>query len=80
MGYIVDLTVILDGIFKATSGSVTRNAALEVMDVHVKSGRRDSIHQDIRRFIAETFAIRFATPEKDLVLEKIVSLIRRYCE
>jgi hypothetical protein len=79
MGYIVNLTVILDDIFRTTNGSVTGNAALEVIDKHVKSGRRDSIHRDIRSFVAETFSIRFATPEKDLVLENIVSLIRRYC-
>jgi len=79
MGYIVDLTVILDEISKITNGSVTGNAALGVMDTHVRSGRRDSIHQDIRSFIAETFSIRFAIPEKDLVLENIISLIRRYC-
>jgi hypothetical protein len=79
IGYIVNLTVILDDIFRTTSGSVTGNAALEVMDNHVRSGRKDSIHRDIRSFVAETFSIRFATPEKDLVLENIVSLIRRYC-
>jgi len=79
MCYIVNLTVILDDIFRTTSGSVTGNAALEVMDKHVRSGRRDSIHRDIRSFVAETFSIGSATPEKDLVLENIVSLIRRYC-
>ena len=79
MGYIVNLTVILDDIFRTTSGSVTGNAVLEVIDAHVRSGLRDSIHRDIRSFIAETFSIRLATPEKDLVLENIVNLIRRYC-
>ena len=79
MGYIVNLTVILDAIFRTTSGSVTGNAALGVVDNHVSSGRRDSIHRDIRSFVAGTFPIRFATPEKDLALENIVNLIRRYC-
>ena len=79
MGYIVNLVVILDDIFKTTSGSVTGNAALKVMDTHVRSGRRDSIHRDILSFIAETFSIRFRIPEKDPVLENIISLIRRYC-
>jgi hypothetical protein len=78
MGYIVNLTVILDDIFKSTNGSVTGNTVREVMDTHIKSGRRDSIHRDIRNFVAETFSIKFAT-EKDLVLENIISLIRRYC-
>jgi hypothetical protein len=79
MGYIVNLTVILDDIFRTAGGSVTGNAAQEVMDTHVRSWRRDSIHRDIRRIVAETFSIRFATPEKDLFSENIVSLIRQYC-
>ena len=77
MGYIVNLTVILDGIFK--TGSVTDSVALKVTNSHIRSGRRDSIHRDIRSFVTETFAIRFAVPQKDLVLEKIVDLIRQYC-
>jgi hypothetical protein len=78
MGYIVNLTVILDGIFRTTGGSVTENAALKVMVTHVRSGRRDSIHEDIRRFVTETFSISFAS-EKDLVLEKMIYLIGQYC-
>ncbi|KAN0107065.1 hypothetical protein V8E52_010510 [Russula decolorans] len=79
MGYIVNLTVILDDIFRTTGGNVTENAALKVMGTHVRSGRRDSIHRDIRSFVTETFSIRFAVPQKDLVLEKIIDLIRQYC-
>jgi hypothetical protein len=79
MGYIVNLTVILDDIFRTTGGSVTGNAALKVYGTHVRSGRRDSIHRDIRSFVTETLSIRFAIPQIDLILEKIVSLIRRYC-
>jgi hypothetical protein len=78
MGYIVNLTVILDEIFKTTNGSVTKNAVLEVINTHIKSGRRNRIHFDIRNFVAETFPNKFTT-EKDLVLENIISLIRRYC-
>jgi hypothetical protein len=84
MGYIVNLTVILDDIFRTTGtgGNVTENAALKVTGTHVRSGRRDSIHRDIRSFVTETFSIRFAFPERDLVilvLEKIILLIRQYC-
>ena len=79
MGYIVNLTVILDGIFRATGGNVTENAALKVLGTHVRSGRRDSIHQDIFSFVTETFTIRSASPERDLVLEKIIQLIKTYC-
>ncbi|KAN0114152.1 hypothetical protein V8E52_006950 [Russula decolorans] len=79
MGYIVNLTVILDGIFRTTGGNVTENATLKVMGTHVRSGRRDSIHQDIRSFVTETFSIRSASPERDLVLEKIIHLMKKYC-
>jgi hypothetical protein len=79
MGYIVNITVILDAIFGTTGGNVTENATLKAMGTHVRSGRRDSIHGDIRSFVTETFSIRSAIPEKDLVLERIISLIRRYC-
>jgi len=79
MGYIVNLTVILDSIFRTAAGNVTENAALKATGTHVRSGRRDSIHRDIRSFVTETFGIRFAVPQKDLVLEKIIDLIRQYC-
>jgi len=79
MGYIVDLTVVLDDIFRTAGGNVTENAALNVMGAHVRSGRRDSIHRDIRSFVTETFSIRFDVLQKDLVLEKIIDLIRQYC-
>jgi hypothetical protein len=78
MGYIVNLTVILDGIFKTAAGNVTENTALKVTGSHIRSGRRDGIHRDIRSFVTETFAIRFTVPQ-DLVLEMITDLIRQYC-
>ena len=78
MGYVVNLTAILDDIFR-TGGNVTESAVLKVMGTHVRSGRKDSIHRDIRSFVTETFSIRFAVPQKDLVLEKIIDLIRQYC-
>jgi len=78
MGYIVNLIVILDDIFRITGCSVTENAALKVMGTHIRSGRRDSIHRDIRSFVTGTFSIGFAVPQRDLVLEEIVDLLRRY--
>ena len=79
MGYIVDLTAILDDIFRTASGNVTGNNVQSAIDRHVNSGRRDRIHRDIQSFVTETFAIRFIVPQKDLVLEKIIDLIRQYC-
>ena len=80
MGYIVNLTVILDGIFRAAASNVTEDAALKVMGTHIRSGRRDRIHRDIRSFV--TFVIKSPvrpTPQKDLVLEKVIDLIKQYC-
>jgi hypothetical protein len=59
MGYIVDLTVIMDGIFRVAAGDMSPKDAQQVLERHVRSGRRDAIHRDIRSFIAEAFAIRF---------------------
>jgi hypothetical protein len=79
MGYIVDLHVILNEISKTAASNVTDDDALEVMNKHVRSDHRNSIHWEIRRFVTETFPNRFSDPEKDLFLEKIVELIRQYC-
>ena len=79
MGYIVNLTVIVDGIFRTAVSNETGNAALNVMGTHIRSGRRDSIHQNIRNFVTETFPNRFTAPQKDPFLEKIVELIWQYC-
>ena len=83
MGYVVGLTVVLDQIFRSTAGimSVDDGDIASVVDRHIglQIGRRGMIHQEIRAFVAETFPIRFVNPQTDLVFEKIVDLIRRYC-
>lgn len=82
MGYIVNLSVILDGISRASAGIKMKHVAQEVMDDHVRSGRMDSIHGDIRGFVTETFPNRFDiqdTRPKDPVLERIIYLTRQYC-
>ena len=78
MGYIVNLIVILDGMFRTAARNTMENIAQEVMGDHIRSGRRDNIHWDIRSFVEETFPIRFSL-QKDSVLEKIIDLIRQYC-
>jgi len=48
---------------------------------HVRCGHRDSIHRDIRNSVTETYLTGFAHPQKDIVLEKIINLIRQsYCD
>jgi hypothetical protein len=79
VGYIVNLTVIMDGIFRVAAGDMSPKHALQAIERHERSGRRDAIHRDIRSFIAEAFAIRFSVPGKDLVLERIIDLIKEYC-
>ena len=78
MGYIVNLIVILNGIFRTAARNTMENIAQEVMGNHIRSGPRDNIHWDIRSFVEETFPIRFSL-QKDSVLEKIIDLIRQYC-
>jgi hypothetical protein len=79
MGYIVDLTVILDGTFRIAAGRVSRNDVQAAMDRHLSSGRRDSIHRDINIFVTETYPIRFTETPGDLVVGKIIDLIGQYC-
>jgi hypothetical protein len=55
--------------FRTAGGNVTENAALKVMGTHIRSGRRDSIHRDIRSFVTETFCDQVCRPaERDFGL------------
>ena len=79
MGYVVDLTVIMDGIFKVAAEDMTPEHALQIVNMHERSGRRDVLHHDIRSYIAEAFPIRFSMAGKDLILERIIDLIKQHC-
>ena len=79
VGYVVDLTVIMDGIFRVAAGDMTPEHALKIVNRHERSGRRDVIHGGIRKFIAEAYALRFSMPQKDLVLDNIIDLIKQHC-
>jgi hypothetical protein len=79
MGYIVDLTVILDAIFCTTSGDISAESVRLVVNRHVSSGKKFKIHRNIRRFVTEIFAVRFSVSQKDLVLERIIDLIQEFC-
>ena len=79
VGYIVDLTVVMDGIFRVAAGDMSPERALLILDRHEKSGRRDVIHRDVRSFITEAFSLRSSVPGKDLVLERIIDLIKQHC-
>ena len=79
MGYIVNLTVILDGLFRVAAGDMSPSHAQQVLERHIRSGHRDAIHRDVRSFVTEAFKIRFIVPQKDLILERIIDLIRQFC-
>lgn len=79
MGYIVDLTVILDAIFSTTTTDISPENVRLVINRHVSSGDKGKIHREIRRFVTEAYAIRFSVPQRDLILEKIIDLIQGYC-
>ena len=68
MGHIVDLHAILYEISKTAASNVTDDDALEVMNKHVRSDHRNSIHQEIRSFVTERFPKRFTDPKKGPVL------------
>ena len=76
MGYIVDLTVILHGLF-LSGRDVSASKVHEAMDYHFKSRLRGQIHQDIRGFVIEEAL--FTYRGRDLVMEKTIDLIRQYC-
>ncbi|KAN0135817.1 hypothetical protein V8E53_006269 [Lactarius tabidus] len=78
IGYIVNLMVILDAIFCTTSGDISREDVLLVMEQHVNSGHEKGIHRDIRGFVT-VFADQFSVLPKDLILERIIDLIQKYC-
>lgn len=75
MGYIVDLTVILHGV-SLSGHDVSASKVHEAMD-YFKSRLRGQIHQDIRNFVTEESL--FTYRGRDLVIEKVIDLIRQYC-
>jgi hypothetical protein len=77
MGYIVDLTVILHGFF-VSARDVSARKVHEAMDIHLHSRLRELVHQDIRSLVTEQASSIYRG--NDLVMEKIIDLIRQFCE
>lgn len=79
MAYIVDLTVILHGLFLITRSVSTTKAQSAVKD-YAKSSSRNQIHGDISAFVT---AFVTQTPltyqNKDIMMEKIIDLIKQNC-
>ena len=77
MAYIVDLTVILHGLFR-TSHSVSATVVQSAMKdyANLKTGARRQIHMEIRSFVTQ---IPFTYHEKDTIMEKTIDLINQNC-
>ena len=76
MAYIVDLTVILNGLFMS-SHSVSATEVQSAMKDYAQTGARGQIHAEIRSFVRE---MPFSTyQERDTIMEKIIDLIRQNC-
>ena len=76
MAYIVDLTVILNGLF-ITSHSVSATEVQSAMKDYAQNGARSQIHSEIRSFVRE---VPFTTyHERDTIMAKIVDLINQNC-
>ena len=78
MGYIVDLTVILDEIFRAVDGNIVSQDCAESILGRYWTGRRLQIHGDIRNNVEETYSLN-STAHKDTFLESVDDLIKQHC-
>jgi hypothetical protein len=76
MGYIVDLTIVLSGLSESTV-DVSPGGVQSVIKDFVASGRKTSIHDEIRDFVRA--APTFSYHGHDLIMEKIIDLIRQFC-
>ena len=77
MGYIVDLTVILCGVFGSHSNA-SPSGAQSVINNFASSSLKTSIHNDISGFIRTVK--EFEYDDNDLVMAKIIDLISRNCD
>ena len=76
MGYIVDLNVVLSGVFESTGDVSPGSLQLAIKDL-VNSGRKTRIHTEIRNFVAVTST--FTYHGHDLIMERIIDLITQFC-
>ncbi|KAH9172740.1 hypothetical protein EDB89DRAFT_1963392 [Lactarius sanguifluus] len=75
MAYIIDLTVILYGLFSSTR-SVSGTEVQSAVKDFAKSNVRGQIHDHIRSFITQ---IPFTYQNKDTIMEVIIDLIKQNC-
>jgi hypothetical protein len=81
MGYIVDLTVILNEISRAATGDVMSPKYAELTRSSLsgfKNRRGHRIHDNIRNYVEVTYDLQQKAPQ-DLFLAKVEDLIREHC-
>ena len=76
VGYIVDLTLILCGVF-GSPGNVSSNKVQSVKHKFTSSGLKANIHAEICRFIGTV--PKFKYYDNDVVIVKITDLIKQNC-
>jgi hypothetical protein len=76
MGYIVDLTIILDDIFRAVASNMVSQNCAESILRRFQTDRRHEIHKYIRHNVKETYSLRL-TAQQDIFLESVDDLIHQ---
>jgi hypothetical protein len=78
MAYIVDLTIILHGLFASARSVSATKVQSAVKDYAGGSSPRNRIHEDIRSFVTLS-RTPFFYQGKDTMMEKIIDLIKQNC-
>ena len=76
MGYIVDLTIVMHGLFWLKR-SVSEDAVDSILKKYAESGNHAKVHNEIRVFVRDATTLRLG--HSDHVLEEIICLIKKYC-
>ena len=77
VAYIVDLTLILCDVFDR-HGNVSPSGVQSIIGDFASSSPKTTIHAEICRFLK--MAHQFLYQDNDVVLEKIIDLIRQNCD
>jgi hypothetical protein len=81
MAYIVDLTIIMQMIFvisQARADGVVKPEEVEDVLKRFEADQRIGVHQDIKAFVRQMGVIKAVILGKDVVLDKMVTLIDNY--
>ncbi|KAH9003566.1 hypothetical protein EDB86DRAFT_3100095 [Lactarius hatsudake] len=78
MAYIVDLTVILHGLF-VSPRSVSATRVQSAVKDYAERSSKSRIHDDIRSFVKEIPSAYQTYQKKDTIMEKIIDLIKQNC-